>query len=93
MYLGRIVEVGPADELTTDPRHPYTKALLRAVPVAGAVHVPLDGDPASPLDPPTGCAFHPRCPEAIDACRSQEPVMVEIGPARRVACVHAEEVC
>jgi peptide/nickel transport system ATP-binding protein len=92
MYLGRIVEVGPADDITTDPRHPYTKALLRAVPVAGAVHVPLDGDPASPLDPPPGCAFHPRCPEAVDACRTDQPVMVDIGPARRVACVHAGTV-
>ncbi len=89
MYLGRIVEVGPAEELTQDPRHPYTRALLRAVPVAGAVHVPLEGDPASPLDPPSGCAFHPRCPEAVDACRSTEPVMVSIGEHRQVACVHA----
>ena len=92
MYLGRIVEVGPADEITSDPQHPYTKALLRAVPVAGAVHAPLDGDPASPLDPPTGCAFHPRCGEAVDACRTDEPVMVTIGAGRQVACCHAQPV-
>ena len=91
MYLRRIVEVGPADAITADPRHPYTKALLRAVPVAGAVHAPLDGDPASPLDPPTGCAFHPRCVEAVEACRTDEPVMVTVGALRQVACCHVQE--
>lgn len=93
MYLGRIVEIGPVDQVTTDPQHPYTKALLGAVPCAGRVHVPLLGDPASPLDPPTGCAFNPRCPEVVEGCDVHEPAMV--APCRRqrdgrlVACVHA----
>jgi len=92
MYLGRIVEIGPADEVTSDPQHPYTRALLQAVPVAGAVRVALEGDPASPLDPPSGCAFHPRCPEAVATCRSSEPTLVSIGVGRSVACVHAKPV-
>jgi peptide/nickel transport system ATP-binding protein len=90
MYLGRIVEVGPADEITTSPVHPYTKALLGAVPARGVECSPLQGEPASPLRPPPGCAFHPRCPVATDPCRTESPVAVTVG-RRAVNCVRADE--
>jgi oligopeptide/dipeptide ABC transporter ATP-binding protein len=73
MYLGRIVEIGPAEQVTADPRHPYTKALLAAVPGAGVLRVPLKGEPASAVNPPAGCSFHPRCPVALDVCGSDAP--------------------
>jgi peptide/nickel transport system ATP-binding protein len=103
MYLGRIVECGPADELVTAPRHPYTRALLEAVPEPGAVHVPLPGDPPSAIDPPTGCAFHPRCAHASDLCRevdpelvaaASDPVVVEQPSTRAhvTACHHQEVI-
>jgi peptide/nickel transport system ATP-binding protein len=88
MYLGRIVEVGVADEVTSAPRHPYTKALLGAVPSANRSRtVRLAGEPASPLDPPSGCAFHPRCASAVDAC-STDDVRLEpdLQDGRMVAC-------
>jgi peptide/nickel transport system ATP-binding protein len=95
MYLGRIVEEGPAEEVTARPRHPYTRALLGAVPEPGAVHVPLPGDPPSAIDPPTGCAFHPRCALATDRCRDVAPTPTvalgaDGGPVHRVACHHQE---
>ncbi|WP_088290785.1 ABC transporter ATP-binding protein [Kineosporia sp. A_224] len=68
MYLGRIVEIGTADEITHRPRHPYTQALVTAVPDLGVEPPPPSGEPASPLDPPPGCAFHPRCPRATASC-------------------------
>ena len=88
MYLGRIIEVGASEELCADPIHPYTKALLDTVPAAGRIHVPLRGEPANPLDPPSGCPFHPRCPSAIDSCASAEVTLeaVESQPGRSVAC-------
>ena len=77
MYLGRIVEQGPADRVYTQPQHPYTRALLSAVPPADplAEHrpVPLAGEIPTPIDPPRGCAFHPRCPKAFDRCPSDDP--------------------
>jgi peptide/nickel transport system ATP-binding protein len=89
MYLGSIVESGPSNEITHDPAHPYTRALLRAVPEAGRIHVPLDGDPASPLAPPPGCAFHPRCSVARADCSTDVPIMARFGVERerRAACV------
>jgi peptide/nickel transport system ATP-binding protein len=90
MYLGRIVEIGPADEIAADPMHPYTKALLSAVPGAGLAGARLEGEPASPLRPPSGCPFHPRCPIAVDGCASDNPNMLEIG-RRRVACSLAQQ--
>jgi peptide/nickel transport system ATP-binding protein len=89
MYLGAIVESGPSHDITHDPAHPYTRALLRAVPEAGRVHVPLEGDPASPLAPPPGCCFHPRCSEARAVCSAEVPVMARFGAdrQRRAACV------
>jgi peptide/nickel transport system ATP-binding protein len=89
MYLGRIVEVGPAVEVTSSPTHPYTKALLSAVPAVGVVHSPLQGEPASPLHPPTGCCFHPRCPVAVESCSSDEVPLLTIG-SRSVACSQVE---
>jgi len=88
MYLGRIVEIGAADELCAAPVHPYTRALLDTVPEVGRVHVRLKGEPANPLEPPTGCAFHPRCTAAEDSCAT---ATVALGPVdgsagRMVAC-------
>jgi peptide/nickel transport system ATP-binding protein len=86
MYLGQIVEVGPADEVATNPTHPYTRALLSAVP-GGSIRERLAGEPASPIDPPSGCAFHPRCSMAVDACHTQVPVLTQTpSGTREVAC-------
>jgi peptide/nickel transport system ATP-binding protein len=71
MYLGRLVEVGPAEELVARPRHPYTRALLSAVPDLGVAAPAVVGEPASPLAPPSGCAYHPRCPAAEAACSEE----------------------
>jgi peptide/nickel transport system ATP-binding protein len=88
MYLGRIVEIGGADEVCGEPIHPYTRALLDTVPEVGRVHVPLEGEPANPLDPPTGCPFHPRCPAALEACASSAVILEALDrqKGRRVAC-------
>ena len=87
MYLGRIVECGPSEEVCTAPAHPYTKALLAAVPDLARRHVALRGEPASPLDPPSGCEFHPRCPTAEPSCASEETPLRAWGPeGREVAC-------
>ncbi|MDC9824198.1 dipeptide ABC transporter ATP-binding protein [Devosia sp. ZB163] len=89
MYLGHAVEVAPADVLFSRPRHPYTQALLSATPIADpdqrGKRVQLTGELPSPLNPPTGCPFHPRCPLANDRCKSELPTLAEAGPAR-VAC-------
>jgi oligopeptide/dipeptide ABC transporter ATP-binding protein len=95
MYLGRIVELGPTGEVYAAPRHPYTKALIEAVPkLAGgaAVFRPIAGEIPSPLDPPKGCAFHPRCVLAVARCRTERPALREIEPARCAACHRAEDV-
>ncbi|MBE1552822.1 peptide/nickel transport system ATP-binding protein [Mycobacterium sp. OAS707] len=76
MYLGQIVEVAPTEELINNPKHPYTKALLAAVPTPGTDPVRLPGEPASPLAIPTGCSFHPRCAERVDGCDSKVPTLV-----------------
>jgi len=90
MYLGRIVEVGPSEEISAAPVHPYTRSLLGAVPGAGTLRSPLEGEPASPLHPPSGCAFHPRCPVAVETCSISEVSLVQIG-TRSVACLRAGE--
>ena len=90
MYLGRIVEVGHADEVISRPAHPYTQALVASIPDLGRELRSLSGEPASPLAPPDGCAFHPRCPIAIDACGDPGlDVRLEgrPGSAHRVACI------
>jgi oligopeptide transport system ATP-binding protein len=98
MYLGHIVETAPAMELTDEPLHPYTKALLSAVPVPDPEaeehreHIILEGEVPSPLDPPPGCPFHPRCPLAIPACSEAVPETREMKPGHFVACIRTEEI-
>jgi peptide/nickel transport system ATP-binding protein len=93
MYLGRLVEIGPAEDVVANPQHPYTKALVGAVPDLGKPPAALPGEPASPLSRPHGCAFHPRCPVAEAVCEDPEfdPHLIA-APAHRerlVACIHA----
>ncbi|HMJ77241.1 MAG TPA: oligopeptide/dipeptide ABC transporter ATP-binding protein [Iamia sp.] len=94
MYLGRVVEEGPCEELFADPQHPYTRQLLASVPVADPVvergrrgQSAAVGDVPSPSDRPSGCVFRTRCPHAIDACAETIPTLVEVGPAHRAACI------
>jgi oligopeptide/dipeptide ABC transporter, ATP-binding protein, C-terminal domain len=90
MYLGRVVEHGRVTEVLDDPCHPYTRALLSAVPVVDPGQrrpvIRLDGDMPSPRRPPSGCHFHPRCSEAIAVCRHHSPVETRLGTTRRVCC-------
>jgi peptide/nickel transport system ATP-binding protein len=92
MYLGRLVELAPTAELYDYPKHPYTRALLAAVPIADPAierqrhYAPLPGEPPSPANPPPGCPFHPRCPRAVEVCHTQLPALTEIAPGRLVAC-------
>jgi oligopeptide/dipeptide ABC transporter ATP-binding protein len=93
MYLGRIVEVAPVGELFADPRHPYTQGLLRAVPrlVPGRASqaVSVAGDPPSPIDLPSGCRFHPRCPIAQEPlCSTNDPALTGAPDAAHVAACH-----
>jgi len=95
MYLGRIVEIGPAEQVIGEPAHPYTKALVDSVPDVGRESRVLAGEPASPLSPPDGCAFHPRCPISIDACGGSElDVRLEglPGNPHQVACIESRAV-
>ena len=96
MYVGRIVEMSPTDELFLAPKHPYTAALLSAVPVADprirSKMQPLEGDVPSPSNPPSGCHFHPRCPFATDLCRQQAPDLEEVRPYHFVACHRQAEL-
>ena len=96
MYVGKIVEMGPTEELFGAPKHPYTSALLTSVPIpdprARAERTILQGEVANPADPPSGCYFHPRCPHAIDRCITESPVLEEISPGRFVSCHRAKEL-
>jgi peptide/nickel transport system ATP-binding protein len=96
MYVGRIVEMSPTDELFQSPKHPYTAALLSAVPVADprirSRMQPLQGDVPSPSNPPNGCHFHPRCSFATELCRQQTPALEEIQPNHYVACHRQAEL-
>lgn len=92
MYLGKIVEIADRLQLYNDPLHPYTKALLSAVPIANPTlesqrkHILIKGEIPSPLNPPSGCSFHPRCEEAMVECSISEPKMKEVKPGHFVAC-------
>ena len=94
MYLGRIVESAPADELCALPLHPYSAALLSAVPTLEkrvGKRLKLSGDVPTPLAPPCGCAFHERCAFATERCKRERPALREIAPRRFSACFHAQE--
>ncbi len=96
MYLGRIVEYAAADELFANPKHPYTQALLAAAPVPDPVieksrpRTIIKGELPSPLNPPSGCVFHPRCPKMTEACKVAIPPAVEVSPGHIAACIHTQ---
>jgi peptide/nickel transport system ATP-binding protein len=93
MYLGRIVEIAPTRTLFRRPLHPYTQMLESAIPditMSGKARTPVAGEVPNPLDPPSGCAFNPRCPYANDRCRSERPALIEVDGAQ-VACHAVEE--
>jgi oligopeptide/dipeptide ABC transporter ATP-binding protein len=90
MYLGKMVELSGREDLYRNPLHPYTQALMSAIPIPGArgkrERTILKGDVPSPLNPPTGCRFHPRCPVAMDICKVKEPAFIETAPMHWAAC-------
>lgn len=90
MYLGRIMELADSKDLFADPLHPYSRSLLAAIPVPDPEIQPddirLEGDLPSPLNPPSGCPFHPRCPQAFDRCPKERPELLEVQPGRVAAC-------
>ena len=98
MYLGRIVEMGPAAQVFERPLHPYTKALVSAVPIPDPARehqrqrLILSGDPPSPMNPPSGCAFHPRCAYAKADCSQAVPTLEAFDPTRTTACIRAREI-
>ncbi len=96
MYVGKIAELSPTDDLFYRPKHPYTAALMSAVPVADprirTAMTPLEGDVPSPANPPSGCYFHPRCSFAVDKCSVEPPVLQEIEPNHFVSCHRAAEL-
>src|SRR5689334_4239317 len=97
MYLGRIVEMADSDELFDHPLHPYTQALLASVPIpdpgveAGRAFRPPTGEVPSPMNPPSGCVFHPRCPIAVEGCKKARPELREVRPGHFVACTEVRE--
>lgn len=98
MYLGKIVELGPSEQVLEKPLHPYTKALVSAVPIpdpkreSTRKRIMLPGDPPSPMNPPVGCPFHPRCPYMIEACRAGVPPLVDWGEKHFAACIRVAEI-
>ena len=96
MYVGRVAEIGPPQELFSSPRHPYTAALIASLPKPdpfqrGERIIP-EGEVANPADPPTGCYYHPRCPFAVEQCKEEVPLLDEIEPGRFVSCHRAREI-
>jgi oligopeptide/dipeptide ABC transporter ATP-binding protein len=91
MYLGRIVEAGPAREVLANPQHPYTRALISVIPVPNPrlrrEHVILQGETPNPINLPRGCRFHPRCPVAIQACQTVDPPAIQVSPAHSASCL------
>jgi oligopeptide/dipeptide ABC transporter ATP-binding protein len=94
MYLGRIVEIGPAQDVLANPQHPYTKALLSVVPVPNPrlrrQRLILQGETPNPIHVPSGCRFHPRCPIAVEQCKLDDPPYVQVGETHRAACLLVE---
>ncbi|MEM1801331.1 MAG: ABC transporter ATP-binding protein, partial [Desulfurococcaceae archaeon] len=92
MYLGKIVEIGSSDQVFYNPLHPYTRFLLSAIPIPDPKisrerkKLILQGEPPSPIDPPPGCRFNPRCSHAVDKCRLKEPPLIEVEKGHGVAC-------
>ncbi len=98
MYLGKVMELAPAEELYAKPIHPYTSALLGAIPIPDPelnrrrTRTPLEGEPPSAIDPPAACRFHPRCPHATDVCRTVEPPLMRYADGHVAACHHPQNV-
>ena len=96
MYVGQMVELAPTEQLFAAPKHPYTDALLSAVPEPDprrrTQRIVLQGEVANPADPPTGCYFHPRCPHAVEICRTQTPAWEEVAPQHYARCHRAHEL-
>jgi len=96
MYVGKVAELGPTEEIFNNPKHPYTSALLSSVPIPDprmrAQRIILEGEVANPANPPSGCYFHPRCRFAVDQCMTEAPVLEEISPDHWVSCHRAKEL-
>jgi len=98
MYLGKLMEISPAEELYHKPIHPYTSALLGAIPIPdpkqnrARERMHIGGEPPNPINPPSGCRFHTRCPRATDICRTAEPPLTEYAAGHLAACHHPQNV-
>jgi peptide/nickel transport system ATP-binding protein len=98
MYLGKLMEISPAEELYTKPIHPYTSALLGAIPIPdpnenrARERTMLTGEPPNPINPPSGCRFHTRCPFATEICTTAEPPLTEYANGHLAACHHPQHV-